>query len=372
MTDMLDNQQDPIGPGEFPALTIIIPAATNAAHVRRILTELAGQDYPKDKIETLVVDSRPPMAALAGEFSDRLPGLRLLNCESPHTSCARNLALKNSSAPYVLMFDERMTITSERYLQDVAATFLRSKADCICRPSVYRDEKDNLFARAVALASESYLGFERAPASVPEGEVLLRPCGAYYRRSVFDTIGAYDEAFDTCDDVDFNFRAAQAGCKRWSAPALKISRYAEDSAPGLWDRMFRLGSGRYLFGYKHRQYSLTHFLAPAGTLALALLVLFGLLSGFRGLGVLEFAFNIYAVFALITSALITLREKKLLYVFSLPVIFPLMHLAYGSGFLMAWFKDLRRRQKLRPAAPAAPAPPAAPAAPAAPADSTGK
>ena len=223
MSDNVENQQDLIRPGEFPALTIIIPAATDAVHVRRILTELAGQDYPKDKIETIVVGSQSPLGALVGEFSDRLPGLRLLSCDSSQTSRARNLALKESSAPYVLMFDERITITYERYLQDVVVTFLRSRTDCICRPSVYLNENGNLFARAVALASESYLGFERPMVSETEGEVTQHPCGAYYRRSVFDTVGAYDEAFDMCDDVDFDFRAAQAGCKRWSAPTARAA-----------------------------------------------------------------------------------------------------------------------------------------------------
>lgn len=352
MTDKGEQRESPPGAGEFPALTIIIPAVTDAAHVRRILTELAGQDYPKDKIETLVTDARSPspLTALVEEFSDKLPGIRLLSCDSAHVSVGRNLALKNSSAPYVLMLDERISITSDRYLQDVVVAFLKSSADCICRPRVYLAEDDNSFARAVALASESYLGIDKASDSGAEGEVTRRPCGAYYRRSVFDKIGAYDEAFDLCDDVDFNYRAAQSGLRRWFAPSLKVARYAEDSPAQLWRRIFRLGAGRYLFGHKHKKYTIMHFLAPAGTIALVMFAFFGILNGFRGLGAFEFAFNIYAIFALATSALITLREKKLVYAFSLPLIFPVIHLALGSGFLMAWFRDMRSRRQLGPAA----------------------
>lgn len=357
MTDHTEQQKSAPESGEFPALTVIIPAATDAIHVRRLLTELAGQDYPKDKIEAFITDARSPspLTLLVEEFSERLPKLRLLNCSSAHSSSGRNLALKNSSAPYVLMLDERTTIASDRYLQDVVAIFLKTRADCICRPSVYQVEDDNLFARAVALASESYLGIVQAPNFVSEGEVTRQPCGEYYRRSVFEKLGAYDENFDACDDLDLNFRAAQAGLKRWFTPTLKVARYAEDSPGLLWGRAFRLGAGRYLFGHKHKKYTIMHFLAPAGTIALVMFVFFGIMSGFNGLGAFEFAFNMYAVIALVTSALITLREKKLVYAFSLPVIFPVIHLALGSGFLMAWFKDMRSRRKLGPSAPPPPA-----------------
>jgi hypothetical protein len=44
-----------------------------------------------------------------------------------------------------------------------------------------------------------------------EGPVNPMSAGALYRRSVFDRIGYYDESFDACEDVEFNYRVWKAG-----------------------------------------------------------------------------------------------------------------------------------------------------------------
>ena len=58
-----------------------------------------------------------------------------------------------------------------------------------------------------------------------------------YVRSVFDKVGYFDEEFDACEDVDFNYRVHKAGLKALISPKLKVCYYPRSSLGGLFKQL---------------------------------------------------------------------------------------------------------------------------------------
>ena len=119
----------------------------------------------------------------------------------------------------------------------------RSGADCLGRPQPLdvRSGAEPL-QRAIAAARGSRLGHH--PASfiyaATEGFVPPQSGAVAYRREVFATVGTFDEAFDACEDVEFNHRVAKAGLTCFFTPRASPYRYyPRSSLAGLFRQMVR-------------------------------------------------------------------------------------------------------------------------------------
>src|SRR5262249_16530671 len=107
--------------------------------------------------------------------------------------------------------------------------------------------------RAIAAARSSRLGhhpdsfiYSAAERFVPPQSVAVA-----YRRSVFETVGLFDERFDACEDVEFTPRVARAGLKCFFPPLAKVHYHPRGSLPGLFRQMVRYGRGRVRLLRKH-------------------------------------------------------------------------------------------------------------------------
>ena len=65
-----------------------------------------------------------------------------------------------------------------------------------------------------------------------------------YRRDVFDLMGAFDETFDACEDVEFNPRVGRAGLTCYFTPAVAVEYEPRGTLGGLFYQMARYGRGR--------------------------------------------------------------------------------------------------------------------------------
>ena len=93
---------------------------------------------------------------------------------------------------------------------------------------------------------------------------LGRPVlGATYRRAVFEKIGLYDESFDACEDVEFNYRVFCAGLKSYASPRLAVYYRARATLSSLFKQLFRYGRGRLRLLRKHRDSASLAQLVPA-------------------------------------------------------------------------------------------------------------
>ena len=187
---------------------------------------------------------------------------------------------------------------------------------------------------AIAKARSCWLGHHAESFIYSSEEQFVPPqsVAVAYRRSVFDTVGMFDENFDACEDVEFNHRVDRAGLRCFFTPKVAVRYYPRSSLRYLFCQLARYGRGRARLLRKHPR-----TLGPA-TVIPALFVLWLItlplmaisfpilwIGWFLGIAV-------YAMTLLVTSATIAFSSEPALCCW-LPIVFATVHTGAGVGFL---------------------------------------
>ena len=327
-------------------VAVVMPVLNEARFIGRTLDQIYMQDYPMDKVEVVVADggSTDRTREIAESYKDRFGSLKVLDNPGRRSSSGRNVGVKNTTAPYVLVLDGHSHIPSKSLLKDMVALFKSGDSRCLCRAQPMTPPDINEFELAVALCRASFIGHNPSSDiySDFEGEVDPTSSGAMYHRSVFDEIGYFDENFDACEDVDFNCRVGKAGIKSILSPKLRVYYYPRSGLQALWKQMVRYGKGRFRFAWKHGQFSVLQWLAGAAVLAFAVLLLLSLLSD-AVFGLFKNLLALYILMILFFSLYLGLSRKHLPCLLYGPLIFPVVHFGLGIGFLSAAVDHYLRR-----------------------------
>ena len=317
-------------------IAVVMPVLNEEKYIGITLDQLYMQDFPMERLEVVISDggSTDRTREIIDGYRTRFGSLKLLDNAGQKPSSGRNVGVRNSTAPYILILDGHCSIPSRTLLKDMLSLFKEHGADCLCRPQPLNPPDINEFESAVSQCRGSILGHKPGSEIYANNEAVVDPTssGAMYRREVFDIVGPFDEQFDACEDVDLNYRVHKAGLKAFLSPRLTVNYYPRSSLPKLWRQMNRYGLGRFRFAKKHRVFSLIQWIAGAGVAVFVLLALLSLLSSSTA-SVFRSLVGIYLIVVVLFSLVLSLKEKNpgcLLYG---PLIFPTIHFGLGSGFL---------------------------------------
>jgi glycosyltransferase involved in cell wall biosynthesis len=321
-----------------PLISVVIPVRNEEAHLGTVLQGLLDQEYPKDRFEIIVADgnSTDGTAKVVEKIASISPTrIELFANPVQRSSAGRNVGVQNSSGELIVFVDGHCHIPSKTFLQDAARLFEETGADCLCRPQPLETNGNSFFQKGVAQARATALGHGRDSSIynlIYEGPVNPSSAGAFYRRTVFERVGLYDENFDAAEDVEFNYRVFKSGLASYISPRLAIEYQPRSTLQGLWRQMARYGKGRCRLVRKHpHAFSLSQ-LAP--TVLLLWLVLGGAVSLVASPFFLIYAFSLalYAAAIAFFSLGIAYRHGLALF-FITPAIFATIHLGLGAGFL---------------------------------------
>jgi succinoglycan biosynthesis protein ExoA len=342
------------GPAAWrPFISVIVPVRNESAFIADTLQQLVDQRYDATRFEIIVADgcSSDDTRTIVAAMQARYAHLRLLDNPRQWSSAGRNAAIRAARGDIVLLIDGHCQLKNPYYLQSVADAFTGSGADCLGRPQPLDVTGANRMQRAIAAARSSRLGHH--PAShvysgcssfVPPQSVAIA-----YRRSVFETVGLFDERFDACEDVEFNHRVAKAGLTCWFTPSVLVHYHPRESLTGLFGQMVRYGRGRARLLRKHPEtFSLPGFVPAAflaGVVAGALLACVSSLLALVYAAVL----GIYSVTLLLFSIALCVRERDARLLPLFPLVFLTIHVGAGAG---VWCELLLGPPKKTPAAEA--------------------
>ncbi len=328
-------------------LAIIMPVRNEEKFLGQTLDQVYLQDFPMDKIEIVIADgfSTDKTRAIAESYKGRFGSLKVLDNPGRIPSSGRNVGVKNSTAPYILVLDGHTYIPSKNFLADIIETFQTTNADCLCRPQPMLPPDINEFEKSVAFCRGSALGHNPGSEIYAEfdGEVDPTSSGAMYRRSVFDKIGYFDEQFDACEDVEFNHRVKTAGLKSYLSQKLTVLYYPRSSIQGLWKQMNRYGMGRFKFAKKHNIFSPIQWFAGFAVLVFAAALILSFISP-AVYEVFRTVTAFYLLIVLIFSAVLAVKEKHLGCLLYGILIFPTIHFGLGYGFLKVMFTYFKHKE----------------------------
>ncbi len=335
---------------EHPLVTVVMAVRNESAHVARALDAVRAQDWPRERLEIVVADgdSDDDTAGQVDRIAARDPRVRRLDNPARHVAPGLNLALAAARGDVIVRVDGHCRVPAG-YVREGVAVLRLGDAECAGGP--VRATGETAMARAIALAMSSRFGVGGASFRWARDarEVDHVPFGVW-RREVFAAIGPFDETLVRNQDDELSDRLHRAGGRIRLMPGQEVEYWSRATLAGLWRQY--LGYGFWKVRVIRRRGgwpSSPRHLAPAG-------LLLGLAGG-TALAAVTGAWAsaavlpaTYAAFlALATSA--TLAAKRDPAAWLLPLAIPVMHAAYGGGFLAAL---LAREPDPAPADDAAP------------------
>jgi len=161
-----------------------------------------------------------------------------------------------------------------------------------------------------------------------------------YTRKIIERAGPYDEELERNQDDEYNYRIRELGGKILLAEDVHSTYFSRGSLKSLWRQYFQYGYWKVRVLQKHpRQMSLRQFVPPAFVLTLYGSILLALFPVCRPLSLVTPL--VYLVVNLFFS-IITASKHGWQYLPSLPLIFTILHLSYGMGFLVGMLRFVHR------------------------------
>jgi succinoglycan biosynthesis protein ExoA len=313
--------------------------------ITETLRQLLDQDYDPCRFEVIVADgqstdgTRDQVRALQARHAN----LHLVRNPACWSSAGRNAALEQARGDLIVVVDGHCDLGNRRYLADLVDAFARSGADCVGRPQPLDVSLATPLQRTIAAARASRLGHHPDSHIYSSAEGFVRPqsVAVAYRREVFEAIGPFDEAFDACEDVEFNHRVERAGLRCFFTPRVAVRYHPRASLRGLFRQMVRYGRGRVRLLRKHADTFTPLGFAPAVfVLGLLLGPLLACLTWWLALAYIG-CVGLYLLAVVAGSIGIASQARDWRMLAWAPPVFAAIHVGAGTGILLEWLKSRR-------------------------------
>ena len=326
-----------------PTVSVIVPCRDEERYIARCLDSIAATDYPRERLEVLVVDgmSEDRTRAIVADYGARYPFIRLLDNPGRIPPTAVNTGIRAARGEILVRVDAH-GVYPPNYIPALVAALEQTGADSVGGVLVTLPANDTAIAQGIAIAMSHPFGVGNSYFRVGVREPRWVDTIAFFccRRETFDRVGLFDETLARDEDSEFNGRLIQAGGRILLVPHVTAQYYARDS---LWQlaRMYhQYGYSKPLVARKLGRVTTVRQLVPAGfvsALAAATLAL-PWVPGAAALLVAAVVPYLVAVAACAIGA--GLRRGGLRTVAALGLAFPIVHFSYGVGFLQSALKSL--------------------------------
>jgi glycosyltransferase involved in cell wall biosynthesis len=315
----------------LPLVSVVLPVRNERMHIRRCLDAVLRQDYPPDRLEVIVADglSTDGTREAAGSFSDSHPSLRVISNAGKIVPAGLNAAIAAAHGDVVVRVDGHCEIASN-YVSE-CVRHLQSGADAVGGPIETIGE--TAVARAIAAGMSSRFGVGDSAFRTTTGQTRFVDTVAFpaYPRAVLDRIGPFDEELVRNQDDEYNYRLRKHGGRVLLAASVRSRYFSRSSFASLWRQYFQYGYWKVRVLQKHpRQMRARQFVPALFVLALAASLGAALLSvapwwAFVSVAGMYIALNL--------AASVSASGGHAATALLLPIVFVVLHVSYGCGFL---------------------------------------
>lgn len=209
-----------------PALSVVVCTRNRAEQLATCLARLAEQDFNPLRWQLVLVNnaSTDNTDFVVRQFATRVPfPVVLIDERVPGQSRARNTGIRASSAPVIAFTDDDCYVARD-FVRCLVEAFERQCVGFIGGRIVLHDPTD----------AEETIRPETEPEAIEPHTILapgiLHGANMAFRRSVWETIGGFDEGFGpgtpfVCDDIDFLCRASLAGYRGAYCPEPLVAHH---------------------------------------------------------------------------------------------------------------------------------------------------
>lgn len=320
---------------EKPLVSIAVVAYNAAAFLPTLLPLIAEQTYPKERLELLLVDGRStdPTRALMEAFA-RESGLTVRVLDNPARTLPAgcNVALRAYRGDLFLRLDAHAVIPRDFIEKNVEAI---SRGENIVGGFVGVVPPISGWAAVLSAVDASrFCGGAARFRNRGRAGYVDTLAFAMYRRAVYQRVGFYDERLRRTEDNDMVYRMKKAGYRFYYTPEIQSRRRPRSTLAGMLSQKWE--NGRWIamtLCIQPRCFTPRHFVPVAFLLSLMVCLVLALFGLPQPLWVLLVVYGLCDLF-FTGQAAAHLTRGKALALFTLPWLFPLVHLCYGMGTLV--------------------------------------
>lgn len=332
-------------------VSVVMPVYNEEKYIDKCIESLLLQDYPVENMEWIFVDgmSKDRTVEILNGYRERYPDLiRVYENPNKIVPYAMNIGISNSKGKYIVRLDAHADYAVDyiskcvHYLDTTDAENVGGVAETKAHGFV-----GNCIAKM--LSSKFGVGNSQFRTNGQSGYVDTVPFGAF-RREVFSKYGGYDERLVRNQDNEMNFRIRKNGGKIYLANDVKLSYYCRDTVKGI-SKMGHINGTWNVITMKlcPGSMGLRHFIPLLFVLSVLGLAVLGTVGAvLTALEILPFALHPALYFAPLAAELLLYfamdayfsakKAKGAKEFFVLMALFPIFHVAYGTGSIKGLFK----------------------------------
>lgn len=331
-------------------VSLCMIAYNEAEALDGLFRDIHLQDFPHDQIEVVFVDSMSTdnTREKMEHFKNTDYGFRdvtIVQCAKKNQAFSWNAALMTAKGDVIIRVDAHARIPRNFVSRNVYNLNQGENVVGGGRPNITSDVspwKLTLLAAEDSLFGSSVASYRR-PAT--QKEYMDSLFHAAYRREVIRKVGGFNENLGRTEDNEFHYRIRQAGYKMCCCPDIISYQHSRNDLKGMIRQKYSNG---LWIGLTVSEcpgcLSYFHF-AP---FAFVMMILFS--SILAAFGIPLFLYTLLVVYGMfdIVNAVgcCTMKNIQPQFVF-LPLIFPILHIAYGVGTIVGLIKIPSWQKKIK-------------------------
>ena len=332
-------------------VSVVMPVYNEEKYIDKCIQSLLLQDYPTENMEWIFVDgmSKDATVEILNGYKETYPDLiRVYENPNKIVPYAMNIGISNSKGKYIVRLDAHADYAKD-YISKCVHYLDTTDAENV--GGVAETKSHGFVGGCIAkmLSSKFGVGNSQFRTNGSSGYVDTVPFGAF-RREVFSKYGGYDERLVRNQDNEMNFRIRKNGGKIYLADDIHLSYYCRDTVKGI-SRMGHVNGKWNVITMKlcPGSMGLRHFIPLLFVLSVFGLLTLGLAGVLLGaFGVLDLGFHPALYLAPLAAELLLYlamdvyfsakKAEGLKELLLLMALFPIFHVAYGTGSVKGLFK----------------------------------
>lgn len=323
-------------------ISILLPIRNEANFIRKCLDAILQQSVSVGQIEVIIADgmSEDGTREIIREYQRLIPQIFLINNEKRIVSSGLNAAIRFSKGEFIIRVDGHCIIDKD-YVKNCVHHLRNDGVDGVGGPMQTIGETE--LSNTIALAMSSRFGVGNSAFRTTDIEVMNVDTIAFpaYKREIIKKVGFYDEELVRNQDDEYNYRIREMGGKLLLASDVRSKYYSRGSYSKLWKQYYQYGYWKVRVFQKHpRQMSLRQFVPATLVFSLVLSLILTLTISWGWVTLSLIAGNY--IIANLTASILTTRRKGGEHLAPLSLVFAILHISYGTGFLVGLLKFWNR------------------------------
>jgi glycosyltransferase involved in cell wall biosynthesis len=311
-------------------VSVVVPMYNEAGAIAACIDGFSAQTWPLEQLEVIVVDggSRDGSTAIVEQLAATRPWLKLVDNPARRASAAFNIGLDAAGGELICLLSAHGEI-GPTFVEDSVRVIDESGAAGVGGILEHRGRTSS--ERAIGLAMTSRFGMASPFRYARDRRVVDTIGHPMYKAKALRDVGGFDETLDRNSDYELNYRLRQAGHSLVFDPAIRSTYRPRATLPELARQFWWYGRWKARVVRRHPGSVRPRHLVPP----LAVLGALGALFAWRAAPVRRASIAVAVAYgAGVASAG---AASKPLDADADPLVllaaFPVMHAAWGAGFL---------------------------------------